>query len=390
MDYGFDRVIDRNNTNCVKFDMAKKHGMPEGILPMWVADMDFMAPPSTLEALKNFVDYGIFGYSFMGDDYFNALEGWFRENHGWEVSREWVSTTPGVVFALSAAIRAVTQKGDAVMIQPPVYPPFYEVIERNERKKVENTLVYENGKYSIDFEDMEKKIAENDVKLMILCSPHNPVGRVWTVDELQKVGSICRKYNVTVVSDEIHCDFAFPDHPHTPFVKACPEMMEQAIVCTAPSKTFNLAGLQVSNIFVPGEQLRARFRKVMGECFYGEPNCLGMLACQAAYQGGKDWLENCKAYMRENLAYMRKFLQENIPQIKVVEPEGTYLVWLDCSGLGLSKQELYDLFAYKAKVWVDNGDIFGEVGAQFIRVVLASPRETVRKAMEQLKKAIDG
>lgn len=389
MDYGFDRVIDRYNTNSAKFDTAKKQGLPGDVLPMWVADMDFQAPECVLKALHDAVDFGIFGYSFAGDDYLEAIEDWFSRVHGWEVSREWVVTTPGVVFALSAAIRAFTEPGDAVLVQPPVYYPFYMVIENNCRKRVENTLVYREGKYTVDFEDFERKIVENDVKLFILCSPHNPVGRVWTEEELGKVGEICHKHGVTVISDEIHCDFAFPEHPHTPFVKACPQMAEQAIICTAPSKTFNLAGLQVSNIFVPGEQLREKLKKEMSVCSYSEPNCLGMIACTAAYRGGKDWLDACKAYMRENLDYIRNYLVAHIPAIKLVEPEGTYLAWLDCSGLGLSKEELDNLFIHKAKLWLDSGSIFGAVGEQFQRVVLACPKAIVVQAMDQLKQAVD-
>ncbi len=390
MDYGFDRVINRYNTDSAKFDTAQAQGFPQDVLPMWVADMDFQAPECVLQAVKKAADFGIFGYSFAGDAYFSALKGWFSDNFDWQIQRQWVVNTPGVVFALSAAVRALTQKGDSVLIQPPVYYPFYRVIDLNERVRVENTLVYENGRYSMDFEDMERKIRNNNVKLFILCSPHNPVGRVWTQEELSRVGQICMKYGVKVVSDEIHCDFAFPGHPHTPFVKACPQMEENTIICTAPSKTFNLAGLQVSNIFIPGEELRQQYKAQMDRLCYHEPNCLGMIACTAAYQAGGDWLRACKAYMQENLAYMRRFLQENIPQIKLVEPEGTYLAWLDCSALGLSKEELDHLFIHKAKLWLDSGSIFGAVGEQFQRVVLACPRDTVVRAMEQMKQAIMG
>ena len=248
----FDKVIDRHNTNCCKFDLAVKNGYPEDILPLWVADMDFQAPQCVLDALHKAVDFGIFGYSILGDGYFEAVRNWFKDRFDWDVEKDWLITTPGVVFALSTAVRAVTEPGDAVLVQPPVYYPFFQVINNNGRTLVESEMIYENGRYSIDFEDFEKKIVENNVKLYILCSPHNPVCRVWTVEELRKLALICRKHGVVVISDEIHCDFAFPEYPHVPFVKACPEMMDSTIICTAPSKTFNLAGLQVSNIFVPG------------------------------------------------------------------------------------------------------------------------------------------
>ncbi len=293
-----------------------------------------------------------------------------------------------MVFALAAGVRAATEPGEAVLVQPPVYYPFYNVISQNGRTLVENPMIYEDGRYRIDFADMEEKIRENDVKLFILCSPHNPVCRVWTKEELRQLGALCKKYHVKVISDEIHCDFAFPEHPHTPFVMACPDMAEDTIVCTAPSKSFNIAGLQVSNIFVPGEALREKYMKEMDICSYHGLNRLGAVACEAAYREGGQWLEACKAYMRENLAYVRTFLQENLPGIRLVEPEGTYFAWLDCSGLGLSKEELDTLIIRKAGLWLDSGAIFGECAAQFQRVVLACPRSTLEKAMENLKKAV--
>ena len=386
----FDKVIDRHNTNCCKFDLAVKNGYPADVLPLWVADMDFQAPQCVLDALHKAVDFGIFGYSFLGDGYFAAVQNWFKTRFDWEVERDWLITTPGVVFALSAAVRAVTQPGDAVLVQPPVYYPFYRVINNNGRTLVQSQMIYENGRYYMDFEDFEKKIVENGVKLYILCSPHNPVCRVWTAEELRKLAQICKKHGVTVISDEIHCDFAFPEHPHTPFVKACPEMLDSTIICTAPSKTFNLAGLQVSNIFVPGEALRAKLKHEMEVVSYDSPNLLGMVACQAAYEQGGQWLDDCKAYMRENLEYVRGFLARHLPKIRLVEPEGTYFAWLDCTDLGMTKEELDDVIIHKAKLWLDSGAIFGESAALFQRVVLACPRETLEAAMNQLRDAING
>ena len=385
----FDAIIERRGTDCAKYDAYAAHGYSEDILPLWVADMDFRAPECVIEALHKAVDHGIFGYSIRSDRYFPVLQKWFREKFDWEVQESWLHNTPGVVFALSAAVRATTEVGDHVLVMPPVYYPFYRVIEDNDRNIIKSELTYENGRYTMNFSDIEEKIAENQVKALIFCSPHNPVGRVWTLEELQTLGAICKKHNVAVISDEIHCDFAFPEYPHTPFVKACPELAEQAVVCTAPSKTFNLAGLQASNIFVPGEELGKRFKKELDIAAYHDVNRLGAVAATAAYEGGADWLAECKAYMRENLSYVRNFLAARLPAIKLVEPEGTYLAWLDCSGLGLSKEALDDLMIRKANLWLDTGSIFGECAQQFQRVVLACPRATLEKAMEQLANAVD-
>ena len=249
--YDFDTVIDRKNTNSLKYDFAVERGKPADVLPLWVADMDFPAPKPVLEALHRSVEHGIFGYSDVKSEYYDAVSAWFSQRFGWQTQPQWLVKTPGVVFALAMAVRALTEPGDVVLIQPPVYYPFFSVIRDNDRTVAENTLLYQDGRYSIDFEDFERKIVEQKVKLFLLCSPHNPVGRVWTLEELQQIGAICRKHNVYVVSDEIHCDFAFAEHPHHMFLAANPELAEQTIICTAPSKTFNLAGLQVSNIWIP-------------------------------------------------------------------------------------------------------------------------------------------
>ena len=385
----FDAIIERRGTDCAKYDAYAEHGHTADILPLWVADMDFRSPECVLEALREAVNHGIFGYSIRSSRYFPALQAWFSKHFDWEIAPQWLMNTPGVVFALSAAVRATTKIGDNVLVLPPVYYPFYRVIADNDRKIVRSELNYENGRYTMNFADIERKIVENDVKAMIFCSPHNPVGRVWTLAELQTLGAICKKHNVAVISDEIHCDFAFPEYPHTPFVKACPDLADNVIICTAPSKTFNLAGLQVSNILVPGEELQKRFKRELDIAAYHDVNRLGAVAATAAYEGGEEWLTECKAYMRENLKYIRNFLAVRLPKIKLVEPEGTYLAWLDCSGLGLTKEQLDDLIINKANLWLDTGSIFGEYTEQFQRIVLACPRATLEKAMEQLAKAVD-
>ncbi|MCH5204603.1 MAG: pyridoxal phosphate-dependent aminotransferase [Oscillospiraceae bacterium] len=386
--YDFDTVIDRRNTNSLKFDFAAERGRPSDVIPLWVADMDFPAPKPVLDALHKAVEHGIFGYSEVKGEYYAAVSGWFKERYGWETKPEWLVKTPGVVYALAMAVRALTEPGDSILIQPPVYYPFYEVIRDNDRRLIENELLYNNGHYEIDFSDFETKIRENNVKLFILCSPHNPVGRVWTKSELQKIGEICGKYNVLVVSDEIHCDLAFSEHPHTVFSNACPKFAERSIICTAPSKTFNLAGLQVSNIWIQSDEIRRKFRKEIDRSGYSQLNALGLVAAQAAYESGGEWLSECKKYLRGNLDYLRDFINEKLPKIKLVEPEGTYFAWLDCSGSGLSKRELNDLVINKAKLWLDAGHIFGERSELFQRVVLACPQKTLEKALIQLEQAI--
>ena len=390
MIYDFDRVIDRRGTDCEKFDFAVEHGLPADVLPLWVADMDFQAPPEVLDSLRECVDHGIFGYTGQKDDYFEAVMGWFETRFMWATRREWIVPTPGVVFALATAVRALTGPGDAVLIQPPVYPPFFNVVKRNNRRLVECPLVLRDGRYVVDYDAFERAVSDENVKLFILCSPHNPTGRVWRVDELQRMGDICRRHDVIVVSDEIHCDFSWPEHPHTPFIKAVPELSERCVVCTAPSKTFNLAGLQASNVFIPGADLRRRFTDELGRTGWGGLNGMGQAACKAAYRHGAPWLEALKTYLRGNVNFMRDYLRDNLPMLRLIEPEGTYLVWVDFSNLNLSPEQLHDLVANRARLWLDDGRIFGAVGAQFQRFVLACPRSTLAEALERLRGAIVG
>ena len=387
--YDFDSVIDRKNTNSLKFDFSAERGKPTDVLPLWVADMDFRAPEPVLEALHRSVEHGIFGYSDVKSEYYETVCRWFSRRFHWQPEAQWLVKTPGVVFALAMAVRALTRPGEAVLIQPPVYYPFFGVIRDNDRIVVENELLYQNGRYSIDFEDFERKIVERNVKLFLLCSPHNPVGRVWSLEELQEVGRICRKHHVYVVSDEIHCDFAFDEKPHHIFLAANPDLAEQTIVCTAPSKTFNLAGLQVSNIWIPSGQIRTAFLKEIDRSGYSQLNSLGLVACQAAYASGEAWLTQCRKYLRDNLDYLRSFLADQIPEIKLVEPDGTYFAWLDCSGLGFTQSQLDDFCVNHAKLWLDAGHIFGGNGGKFQRVVLACPRSTLEQALHQLRAAVD-
>ena len=388
--YDFDRIVDRRNTDCLKYDFAVQRGRPKDVLPFWVADMDFSIAQEIEDALVKRCQHGIFGYSEATEPYFDALQKWYSKHFNWQVQRPWLIKTPGVVFALAMAVKAFTEPGDGVLVQQPVYYPFTEVIRDNDREVVNAPLALVNGHYEIDFTDLEQKLANPKVKLMFLCSPHNPVGRVWTKEELLKVGDLCLKYNVITVSDEIHSDFVWDDNAHTPFATLGEEYQQNCIVCTAPSKTFNLAGLQVSNIFIPNQKLRRAFRKQIDAAGYSQLNTLGLVACQAAYTYGEEWLTQVKAYIRSNITFVDDYLKQNLPQIKMLPIEGTYLVWLDCSALGMTADEREQWLWHEAKLWLDGGGIFGKEGEAFERINVACPRATLLQGLEQLKAAVEG
>lgn len=388
MKYNFDKVINRYNTNSVKYDFALENGKPEDILPLWVADMDFPAPDAVIKKLEEVSRFGIFGYSEGKDGYFQALQNWYQKRFGWKIEKDWVLKTPGVVFAVSMAVRALTEPGEGVLIQQPVYYPFKRVIQDNEREVVNSPLILNQGHYEMDFDDLERKLQEDNVKLFILCSPHNPVGRVWTEAELRTVGELCLKYNVKVVSDEIHGDFVYEGHRHVVFADLDERFREICVTCTAPSKTFNLAGLQVSNIIIADYELRKKLYREIKKTGYGGLSIMGIAACQAAYEQGEEWLEELKKYLTDNLAYVRNFVEERLPGVQLIEPEGTYLVWLDLRGLGLSPEQQEERIVQKAKLWLDSGTMFGEEGSGFERINIACPRATLEKAMEQLESVL--
>ena len=383
MPYDFDTVADRHSTGSVKYDLR------HDLLPLWVADMDFPLPEEILNEIKKRVDHGIFGYTLTTPSYWKALDSWCSREYGYHVKpSEWV-TVPGVVYSLSIAIRAVTEPSDAVLIEQPVYYPFSQVVKDNGRNLIVAPLSYEDGRYTRDLAAFEKAIRENNVKVFILCSPHNPVGRVWTHKELLDVAEICRRYDVTVIADEIHCDFIRSGIKFTSFATLGEEYKQKLILCTAPSKTFNLAGLQVSNIWIPNPAIRERYKKENRANGYNEINTLGMTAAEACYTLGKPWLEELKEYLEGNIAYVKVFLANNMPEVYLVEPEGTYLLWLDFHGTGLSNAEVKDRVEVKAKLWLDHGDIFGQGGELFERINIACPRSTLEQAMNQLAKAFE-
>lgn len=392
MGYDFDRIIDRTNTDSLKYDFAGRRGMPEDILPLWVADMDFQAPDEVIEALVDKSQHGIFGYSDSRQDYFDILKVWYEERFEWAIKPNWLVKTPGVVYAVTTAIHAYTDPGDGVLIQEPVYYPFKESIEVNRRRTVINQLVLKDGHYEIDFADFEDKIISGGVKLFILCSPHNPVGRVWTREELIMMGDICMKYGVIVVSDEIHADFIYEGHQHLVFADLKEAYLDKTITCTAPSKTFNLAALQISNIFIADREKRHRFKKAITRSGYSQPNIMGLVACAAAYKHGGDWLEALKVYLKDNLEFTREFLAREIPEAKLIEPEGTYLVWVDFGQVsafkGMTQKEMDKFMIHKAGVWLDGGTMFGAGGDGFQRFNIACPRAILEKALKKIAEAI--
>ena len=384
----FDEIINRKNTNSLKYDFALERKKREDLLPLWIADMDFRLPEEIISDIQNAVSHGIFGYSEVKQTYFIPLHNWFLKQFNWSINEAWLIKTPGIVFAIALAIKAFTNMGDSVLIQQPVYYPFSECILANKRRLINNQLEYKDGKYTIDYEDFEAKIVKERVKLFLLCSPQNPTGRVWTKEELTRIGEICLKHHVIVLSDEIHCDFIYPDNTHTVFASISEEFAMNSIICTAPSKTFNLAGLQISNIFIPNKTLKYAFCEEFAASGYSQLNTLGLVACQSAYSKGEAWLNELKVYLKKNLDYVRSFINEKLPEIKLVEPEGTYLVWLDCSGLGLTYKELEKLVIDKAKLWLDGGIIFGKETALFERINIACPRSILEQALKSLEQAI--
>ena len=386
----FDEIIDRKGTSSLKYDFAKRRGLPEDVLPLWVADMDFKTSSIILDKLKERVEHGIFGYTDTKEEYFAIVSEWFWKKHNYEVKEEWLIKTPGIVVALALAVKAYTEVGESVLIQQPVYYPFTEVISDNGRTVISSDLYLgEDNKYHIDFKDFEEKIVENNVKLFFLCNPHNPVGRVWTKEELIKLGDICIKHGVVVVSDEIHQDFVFCEHEHVVFPTIKPEFAMNSIVCTSPGKTFNLAGLQISNIFIENEVLRKKFKKQLSGIGYSQLGTMGITACEAAYQYGEEWFEAVHCYIKENIKYTQKYIEEQIPQLSMIDIEGTYLVWIDFRRLNLSLTEQKNLIVNKAKLWLDSGAVFGEVGKGFERINVACPRRILTEALDRIKAAID-
>ena len=386
--YNFDEVIDRHGTDCLKYDFGMKRKGRDDLLPLWVADMDFKTSSYVEDALIERAKHGIFGYSDTQEVYFNAVAGWMERHHHWKIKEDWMIKTPGVVFALAMAVKAFTKAGDSILIQQPVYYPFSEVIRDNDRVIVSNDLILgDDNRYHIDLADFEKQIVEHDVKLFLLCNPHNPSGRVFTKEELTAMGDICVKHGVTVVSDEIHNDFVFRGE-HTVFASTKKEFEDICVVCTSPSKTFNLASMLISNIFIPNEKLRQRFQHEVNAAGISQLSVLGLVATQAAYEHGDEWYEKMMAYVKSNIDYARNYVEEYLPGVKMINGEGTYLVWLDFRGTGIETEELDRRIIYDAKLWLDSGKIFGKTGEGFQRINVAAPRKTITECFERIRKIL--
>ncbi|MDR2400042.1 MAG: pyridoxal phosphate-dependent aminotransferase [Deferribacteraceae bacterium] len=395
--YNFDEKIDNSKLWGIRYDFRRispfltQESVYQDIIPLWVADMDFRTPEEVSAALIQSARHGVFGYTEPNGSYFNAVLAWHSRRYGFDFSRESMTVSPGVVFSIALSIDAYTQEGDAVLIQEPVYPPFSEVPRQKGRKVVVNELILVDGEYRIDFERFEAQIRDEKVRLFILCSPHNPVGRVWTAEELHKLGEISLKYGVIVVSDEIHADFVFTQASggriprHTIFVSVDKRFQENTITLTAPSKTFNLAGLQASSAFISDKELRSAFVNAYKRSGYSQLNCAGLFAAYAAYTYGDRWLTELVSYLEGNIRYLSSALDK--APIDLIKPEGTYLLWLDCRKLRLNDRELKRFFIEKAGVWLHSGGVFGDSGKGFMRINIAVPRSVIKEAAERINKS---
>ncbi len=396
MTFNFDQEIDRKGTHSVKWEMEPKdydaQANPDAgrLLPMWVADMDFPTAPAVIEALVKRAEHGLFGYSIPTDSYYEAVIDWHKRRYGRSISKEWIVLTPGVVPALNMIVQSFIEPGDKVLIQRPVYYPFFSAIENHGGEIVSNNLVYENGRYHMDFADLAQKAADPAVKMAILCSPHNPVGRVWTADELRQFGQICLENDILVVSDEIHCDLIMPGHNFTSFASISEEFEQKSIVCTAPSKTFNLAGLHTSNIIIPDEAMRERVKQTMEKHRMPGANPFGLVATEAAYKHGEEWLTAVIDYIADNYTFVEKYLAEYLSQIRPIPLEGTYLLWIDCHGLELDPAARHQLLLNQAHIFLDAGEWFGPEGEMFERVNLACPRSVLAEALERICREVNG
>jgi cysteine-S-conjugate beta-lyase len=385
--YNFDEIIPRENTNCVKYDIRKLFFGTQDVLPMWVADMDFRTPDFIIDAIKKRLDHEILGYSFRGGDFNRAIIRWMEKRHGWTIKPTWLSFSPGVVPAVNMLVLSLTRPGDKIIVQPPVYFPFFSAIENNDRIKVENPLILKHGRLNMDFDDLTVKA--KGAKMLIISHPHNPGGSVWSREELTMMAGICRENNVIMVSDEIHSDLVFPCHKHIPLASLSEEIAQETITCNAPSKTFNLAGLATSYLIIPNTGYLEKYNAMLNDKLHlNMGNIFGTVALEAAYEKGEAWLKQLLEYVWKNVEFVEEYCQKHLPQIRVIKPESTYMIWLDCRALNLNGDALKSFFIKDARLGFNEGRQFGTGGEGFMRMNVACPLKTVEKAMNQLKEAV--
>jgi cystathionine beta-lyase len=386
--YDFDEIIERAGTGSVKYDLCKELFGTDEVIPMWVADMDFRTPDFIVDAINKRMEDPIFGYTLREDAFYEAVKAWMAKRHGWNIEKEWVTFSPGVVSALSMAILAMTKPGDNIVVQPPVYHPFYFVVEDNDRNLIRNPLILDKGRYRMDLDHLKSVIDEN-TRMVILSNPHNPGGTVWTETELRQLGEICVENDLLLISDEIHSDLVAKPFKHTPAASISEEIAQHTITCVAPSKTFNAAGLSTSAVIIPNRELMAKYKRTLNAVHVGFGNIFGNPALVAAYGQGEEWLEQLLDYIGKNISHTMDFFEKKIPQITVMEPEASYLLWLDCRKLGLSQEALCDFMVKEAKLGLNDGAMFGKEGIGFMRMNLACPLSVLKKALANLEAAVN-
>lgn len=385
MEYDFDKITPRRGTNSYKWDSADNGD----VLPMWVADMDFQTAPCIKEALKKRVEHGIFGYTKVPEEYYDSVISWFKRRHQWEIKREWFVYTSGVVPAISAVIKALAKERDKIITLTPVYNCFFSSIRNNGCRLDSCALIYENNSFRIDFDDLERRAADPETTVMLLCNPHNPSGRVWTKEELQRIGNICIRNNVTVVSDEIHCELVHPGFRYTPFASVSNEFQKKCVTCVSPSKAFNIAGLQIANIIVEDEDMRQRIDKAININEVCDVNPFGVIATMEAYNNGEEWLTQLLAYIHENYIFFKEYCEKNLSQFPVAPLEGTYLAWMDCRCLGMASERLEEDLLAKARLWLNAGSMYGKEGEGFMRWNLACPRQLIEEGLRRFCRYIN-
>lgn len=386
MRYDFDEIVNRRGTNSVKWDEVKE----EGVIPMWVADMDFKAAPCILKALKKRIEHGVFGYTIVPDSYYESIISWFDRRHQWHIERDWIIYTSGVVPAISAIIKALTEPGDKVLVQTPVYNCFFSSIRNNGCTIAENALVRKGNSYEIDFDDFERQAADEKTKVFLLCNPHNPAGRVWKPEELSRMNDICLRHGVKVIADEIHCELVMPGHEFTPFAAISKACQDNCITANSPTKLFNIAGLQIANIISSKAEDHRKINRAININEVCDVNPFGVIALQAAYNEGEDWIEQLNAYLWENYLTLKAFFRDDLPQLEVIDLEGTYLVWVNVRATGMTGDELTEKLLKEGKVFVNRGTMYGKAtGADYIRINIAMPRSLMLEGLERLKSVID-